>query len=239
MKNDIPESRFKNQSALVSDSVLRQPIYIIGLGSIGSFVALTLAKMGFIDLTGQDMDKVEDHNIPTQFFPAQSVGEYKALALADMVYSMSGTFISNSIDAWTPETRYPVGTQALIVAVDDMDLRMAIWKAWGKKVPIYIEARMGAQVARVYTINTSDEAECAFYESTLYPQSEAAPDRCAMKSIIYTVLGCAALITSQVKKALSIERYPTEIIYDFVSQTQTSYKAKAEDKAANLVTAGV
>lgn len=229
MNDPIDEARFKNQSALVSKEVLESPIYIIGAGSIGSFTALTLAKMGFGAITVQDFDTIEEHNIANQFYPVDLVGQTKVDALDDMVFRMSGVAISCEGEKWEPTSRLPRGTKAVVVAVDDMDLRMAIWKAWGPKVPLFIEARMGAEVARVYTVNTQDPFECAFYESTLYPQSEAAPDRCAAKSIIYTVLGCASLIAGLAKKALSYERYPTEVIYDYVSHTQTSYKATLDD----------
>ena len=37
------------------------PITIIGAGAIGSFVALSLAKMGFDDITVYDFDKIESY----------------------------------------------------------------------------------------------------------------------------------------------------------------------------------
>jgi molybdopterin/thiamine biosynthesis adenylyltransferase len=224
----ISESRFKNQSALVSRDVLKSPIYMIGAGSIGSFTALTLAKMGFDDIYVQDMDTIEEHNIANQFYPEDSVGQHKIDALDRMVKDMSGVTIGVNDQRW--DNTFPLGkeTKAVIVAVDNMDLRKEIWDAYKYKVNHFIEARMGAEVAMVYTINTQDPNEFAYYETTLYPQSQALPDRCAAKSIIYTVLGCAAIIASTLKRALSYEKYPTEVVYDFVTHTQTRYKAEAK-----------
>ena len=44
------------------------PIHIIGCGATGSWVALMLAKMGISNITCWDFDKVEEHNLPNQFF---------------------------------------------------------------------------------------------------------------------------------------------------------------------------
>ena len=67
---------------------------------------------------------------------------------------------------------------------------------------------------RVYSINPKDKKQAAFYESTLYPQDKAAPDKCAARTIIYTVLLASGIVSSHVQKFLTGGKYPKEIILD-------------------------
>lgn len=231
--------RFANQSAMISEDALKTPVYIIGAGSIGSFVALTLAKMGFPDITVQDMDTVEEHNIPAQFYPEDSVGQSKVDALKSMVKAFAGVDLKVEGEPWDIHSRLPPNIGLLVVAVDNMDLRKDIYTQWGHRVPYYIEARMGAEVARVYAIKTDVEHERCFYAGTLYPQSEAGPERCAYKTIIYTVLGCASIMAGIAKRIVMAQSFPSEVVYDFVTHTQTSYKSVPLEIPKALETASV
>lgn len=43
------------------------PIHIIGVGAIGSHIAIQLAKLGIEEITVWDFDTVDDHNIQIKF----------------------------------------------------------------------------------------------------------------------------------------------------------------------------
>jgi hypothetical protein len=112
------------------------------------------------------------------------------------------------------------GTQKLegvvISAVDEMTQRKIIWEKvrYNIHVPLYVEARMGAEVLRLYSLNPTDPEVVRRYEATLYTSAEAVHQPCTEKSIIYTVMVAAGLITGQVKKWLVGEPYRFEIIMD-------------------------
>ena len=69
---------------LQPDDLVR-PITIIGVGGIGSPVALALTKMGCRRLTLFDPDTIEPHNLPNQLYRLRDVGRPKVEALADLL----------------------------------------------------------------------------------------------------------------------------------------------------------
>jgi hypothetical protein len=56
----------------------------------------------------------------------------------------------------------------------------------------------------------------------LYPQAEAAPERCGEKSIIYTVLSVASEMAAQIKSYTMAEHRPTEVIFDCLRRQITT-----------------
>jgi hypothetical protein len=77
-------------------------IMIIGCGSTGSQLALSLVKMGFEKFILCDFDKVENHNIANQIFAKNHIDCYKATALQNIL-SQHNSNISTRV-----ETR-PIG----------------------------------------------------------------------------------------------------------------------------------
>ena len=65
----------------------KQPnILILGLGGVGSNVALLLSRSGFNTFTFVDCDKVEESNLIRQLpFTKNDVGKYKTMALKDII----------------------------------------------------------------------------------------------------------------------------------------------------------
>lgn len=203
--------RYHSQEDLLPEKACKTPIGIVGAGAIGSFAVLSMAKMGMEDIRVVDFDSIEDHNIANQLYPQSMVGEKKVKALRAMTKDYTGTTIKVADSRWDGEA---LGTPIVIAAVDDMDVRTAMWKRHKKSAKLYIDARMGAEVLRVYTIDPSNAKQVEFYESTLYPQEQAAPEKCTAKSIIYTVLLSSGIIASHVKKYLTEQKYPKEILLD-------------------------
>src|SRR5207244_2270936 len=74
-------TRFWRQLDLLPLERLDVPVTVIGAGAVGSFVTLTLAKMGLRDLTVFDDDVVDVHNLPNQFYRLTDLGRPKVEAL--------------------------------------------------------------------------------------------------------------------------------------------------------------
>ncbi len=196
----------------------RQPITVIGAGGIGSPTVLTLSKMGAPNITVYDGDSVEAHNLPNQMFRIKDVGKPKVQALSDIVWEYAGFKITPIQQYFTDQ---PVNG-LVISAVDSMEGehgRSAIWERmrYNATVPLYIDARMSAQVLRIHTISPSNPRDIRWYEKTLYSNGEEAP--CTERAIIYTVQNIAGFIANQVKKFVEGESFPKEIIFDFVTMT--------------------
>ncbi len=189
-------------------------INLIGVGGIGCPTALALGDMGIPGLRLFDDDIVEDHNRPTQIlYRRTDLGRPKVEAAKEVLEMFTDAQIV------PVQSRFD-GTQDLegivVSAVDKMDQRMVIWKKirYNINVPLYVEARMGAEVLRIYSLNPTDPEAVERYEKTLYTSEKAIQQRCTEKSIIYTVLVAGGFIGGQVKKFLVGEQFYFEIIMD-------------------------
>jgi molybdopterin/thiamine biosynthesis adenylyltransferase len=209
---------FSRQTDLVDAEALETPITIVGCGGIGSFTALALGKMGCTHLTVYDDDLVEDQNIPIQLYRIGDVGQLKVERLADIIKSFTGT----GIDA-RPERVQGQRLQGIVVSgVDSMEGRRRIWDRsirFKAGVAAYIDARMGAEVSRIYTVRPADPDHVRFYERTLYSDDEALQLPCTAQAIVYTGFGIASLVAGQVKRVAMGEAYKREIIFDHKTLT--------------------
>jgi len=186
---------------------------IIGCGSIGSFTAITLAKMGIGRLVLYDDDSVESHNIPNQFFTRDDLGTNKAECTAKYCTSLS----PHHIEVLPYPCRYvtdPLDTEIVICTPDNMDTRRQVFEMY--KVNMYpqvlIEARMGGEILSVFSVPKDQYYD--EYESYLNGvEDKELP--CTARTIIYNVLMCSSLIGSLVKKFVNGEDLPFLISYSF------------------------
>jgi hypothetical protein len=206
------QNRFLRQLDILPPEKLNFPIVVIGAGAIGSAAVVTLAKMGCGQIMVWDHDNLEEHNIPNQLCKPDCIGRPKVNALAELADELTGTVI-------TIDPRKYMG-QALegvvIVTVDNMTCRQAVWKRvkMNAKVPLLIDARMGAEFARVYTIHPTNPDEGEFYSENLYTNDEAQRLPCSARSIIYCPTVIAGLIALQVKKYATNAPLHKEILFD-------------------------
>jgi molybdopterin/thiamine biosynthesis adenylyltransferase len=194
-------TRFLNQRNLFDpDSV--GSIDIVGVGAIGSFVALALTKMGCNAVTVWDPDKLEDHNFANQMYPIKELGTRKVEACRSMVKEFSGETIGMKYGKY-------VGSRAnyTISCVDSMAARKQVFSNWEKTSResscAFIDARMGGQFYRVYCINGGFYEQRQFiedYKNTLIDDANAVNEPCGSKSIIYTVMGVAAEVCNLVRR---------------------------------------
>lgn len=222
-------NRFINQRLILDEDKIRNTRFIvIGVGSIGSFFVATAAKMGASDILVYDDDSIKDHNISNQLYPLYLKGKAKVEALEAVAFDYGEAKIKKINARWNLDNC--VDGDIIVAAVDDMDVRKAIWDHYKTRPhSLYLEGRMGAQVYRVFGIDSTNHAARSYYETTLYPQSEATEDLCGQKSIIYTVLQIAAQMNSQVKRFLMGEYRPTEVNYD-CSRDELRTKYHMEEK---------
>jgi molybdopterin/thiamine biosynthesis adenylyltransferase len=186
-------------------------VTVIGAGSVGSFLVLSLAKMGLANITVYDHDKIEEHNLPNQFYRAEDVGEFKVEALADIVWKFAGVRLNVHPEKYQAQELKGI----VIVATDSMDSRKAIWLQVRRQplVDLLADIRVGGEVALIFAIKPT--LDRAFYEDSLYSSAEAFRAPCGQQAIIYTVLGTACYASSLLRKHLVGERYPKEQTLDF------------------------
>ncbi len=208
---------YSRQADLVDSRIFDTPVTVIGAGGIGSFVTLALAKMGFKEIYVFDDDKVEEHNLPNQFYPLDSIGRYKVDELQVIVQRFTGTEIRMCANRWD-KTMLLQGV--VISAVDTMNVRKELYEALNSTKCIFIDGRMGGQQAEVRTCDMSKLYDKKFYKKTLWKDSETSVLPCTQKAVMYNVLFIASLIANQCRLALEHKQYQREIIYDFENSVQ-------------------
>ena len=208
----MESNRFWRQLDLCPPDKLTFPITVIGAGAIGSAAVITLAKMGCSDITVWDEDVLAEHNVPNQMCLLGRVGQPKVAALAELVEMLTGTQIKPVSSNYRGQRLEGV----VISAVDSMTARQLIWKSvkLKKSVTLFIDARMGAEILRLYTLRPVDLDACEFYEQNLYGSDEAEQLPCSARSIIYCPSVAGALIAAQVKAFAVGELIHREVLFD-------------------------
>ncbi len=195
---------FTRQMGLLPPDILnRYPYVLIGAGGIGSPIGFTIAKMGVENLTIWDSDKIENHNLPNQFYKLSQLGKNKAESLAANISEYS-------LIKAVPMAKDYSSTVALngvvISAVHSIDGRKDIWqgvKKSAKKIPLYVETRMAGELFQVYPVPMADKERVAAYEEKLYRKAKVHVAACTQAAIFYTVMSCAGVVGEAIKMFLT------------------------------------
>jgi len=205
------------QLDLISPSDLAFPVNLIGAGSLGSSIAVAVAKMGCSDITIFDADYVESHNLPNQLYRIKDLNKRKVTALAEILHEY--------VEAQITPVEENVVDQRLrgivISAVDSMSARQTIWDKcvrYRASVPLYIDARMGGEVGRVISLSPVSPGLVKRYEETLFTDEESADVPCTAQTTIYATFGIAAIVANQIKRHAKGQ----ELVFDHVLDYSTS-----------------
>ena len=213
------------QAELVDSRIFTNSISIIGCGAIGSFTALTLAKMGFNKMTVWDDDTVGEENISNQFYPYTSIGMAKADALKEMLFKFETIDIESVVGRWTKEA--VLETDYVIMAVDNMAVRKEIFDSISRSVTVqgFIDGRMGGQQAEVYAVHLSHRENVKAYKNYLWSDSEASELPCTQKAVMYNVLWIASSIANALRLMAEGKPYQSIMNMDFQNQVQNNIVA--------------
>ncbi len=208
---------YGRQLDIFDPSVFKENITVIGVGGIGSPTVILLAKMGCPRITVYEPDKVENHNLPSQFFRLSDIGRLKAESSKEAVKDFTGVEMEIKPEFYTNQNLAGI----VICAVDSMEARQAAWKKakYNPAVKLFIDARMGGEVARIYAINPLDIDQISFYEKNLYTDKQASAERCTVKAIIYNTFRIASEIGHLIKRFVKREKMPMEVIIDLPNYT--------------------
>lgn len=187
-------------------------VHIIGVGATGSWIALTLAKMGVQNIHLWDFDEVESHNLPNQCFRLKDVGRPKVDALAEVIMENTGIKAMAHNTAVTGETNLK---GIVFLLVDSMDVRKDIWTGAIKfklAVEFMVETRMAIDNGRVYAIRPSNPGDIKTWEETLYSDEEAEESPCSNRAISPTVSLIASIASWKLIKWQNGEDIQKELI---------------------------
>ena len=211
----VTNNRLLRQSGLINKKILSTPIRVIGAGGIGSFTVLTLAKMGFDNISVWDFDTIEEHNLSNQFYRTQDMGQKKVKALTSIVKDFCEVNIKPS-EIEFDSSMIDQLEGIIIPAVDNMRTRKFIFRSIRRKPEIIglVDGRMGGNQAEVYTVHMQNNEQKKIYNGTLWSDSEADEIPCTERAVMYNVLWIASTIANNVRLMLSEEEYKPINIMD-------------------------
>jgi len=201
---------YLRQRAIFDSSLSTTPIAVVGAGSLGSWVVLGLAKLGFSNITVYDDDKVELHNVPNQVFGVDDQDSYKVNALAMRVVNLTGVPITPIVHRFERQAVTPI----MIVTPDNMATRLQVAKRVQDNtiVNAFIDGRMGGQDFRVYCIDPKDRLQYDKYIRSWYFDEAGSTEECTARGVGYNAVMCSMWIVNMVKSVVMGEPRPFEII---------------------------
>jgi len=199
---------------------------VIGAGGIGSNAAFTIARMGVGTVLGDspedgtltviDGDQVEAHNLPNQLYGEKDIGKPKVEALKSLVEDQTGLSINAIPQMWDGEK-----LEGLVISgLDSMAIRKRLWEEtikYNPKIPLYVDGRMGGELALIYAVRPLDPEDVKLYEDELNTDEDAPDLPCTARAIIYNTSMIGSLIANLVKKWSSNQEFPRELYFDFVT----------------------
>lgn len=208
---------------------MNTPIIVIGVGSIGSYATLALAKLGFTNILVIDDGIVEEENIAPQLYRLSDIGRPKVDALKVQVKAMTGSelrvfngrmdihagdvtskALEEAMSLQHREANHTFGSDLIpaitIMACDSMEARKNIFNFFkftrATTDDFYIDARMAIEFLTIYSFrHTEDNAKD--YESTLFSDADAVQEACTNKAISYTSAIAGGLIAKNVLDLLN------------------------------------
>lgn len=200
-------------------------VVVIGAGSIGSYTTFGLARMGVKYITVIDYDKVENHNLPNQFFSEHELmeGIPKVLALEKtinmIIKDCKIMTVDSKIEA-SLDSMLNTNPHVIIVTVDNMKTRKFIYdelirqsyRGW------LIDARVGGENVNIFTVDMSGRIDDSRqqYKETIWEDSEVPELPCSARSVVDISMGVSAQLINRTRHCLLGKPVTYYTFHDYV-----------------------
>ena len=195
----LPQVGVEGQQQLIQSRAL-----IIGMGGLGSPVALYLASAGVGQLTITDFDRVDESNLQRQIIHThKSVGDLKAASAKHTIQRLNPRCVVEALDYELDgeELLEQVGTADVVLdCTDNFSSRFELNDAcMAAGTPLV----SGAAIRWEGQVTTFDprDPECPCYRC-LYPDTGIEAATCAMEGVIAPIVGVIG--TMQALEALNL-----------------------------------
>lgn len=189
MELNVKVSRFRDAPWFEEHT----PIIIGGVGGIGSWLALFLARQS-ADLYVYDSDSYEEVNMAGQFCKTSDIGKLKTQATKENIYNFTANRNVSCFGLYEEES---LVDNIMFSGFDNMKARKLMFENWvtyvgdapdkREKSTVFIDGRLNAEEAEIYIVTPDKIDE---YRKTLFDDSEASPLNCSYKSTTH----CSAII---------------------------------------------
>lgn len=219
-QNMLKPEHYIRQTGLINPMLLDIPIVVVGAGGIGSWTCLALGKLGCQNVTVIDFDKVEIHNIGSQFYTDGDLGEFKVKALEERLFGLLDNAPKGKVGQIKEGAMEVLkGAKIVISAVDNIEVRRWIFEGLKGEDSILIDGRMAGNTIHLMCAPLNNEESIKGYEATLFPPEEAIQENCTERAVVYNCFVMAGLITDLVARLASKKEVPTEMVIDLANFT--------------------
>jgi len=197
--------------------VQEKEITIIGLGGIGSNVALPLARLNPKKLFLIDPDVVEEVNLAGQAFFNNHVGMKKVDAVAEVLYSWAG--YKKIVAIPTLLTKDMDFGEITITGFDNMKARKIAFTnfIYSPAAKLLVDARMSVDTIQIFTLLKEDTEFLDIYrDKWLFSDNVAQTAPCSMKQTSYTGSILGGLVVNIIINYISssFKAFPKQIMYN-------------------------
>lgn len=202
----VNESTTRFSGAEWFNEIQKSRIILAGIGGIGSWTCLQLARMVPQNITIYDNDDVEQVNMAGQLYSYKDIGKSKVDAMANMVSSYTSMKQINAI-----KQKFTEDTEAgdiMICGFDNMRARKTFFSSWlrhlnSKKTPeekakcLFLDGRLSMTDLQVLCIRGDDEYNIERYRNEfLFYDTQAEATVCSMKQTTYLACMIGSLIVN-------------------------------------------
>lgn len=203
-KIDETASRFS--SAEWFNKIQKLYVTVAGLGGIGSWTALLLARTKVGRITLYDDDIIETGNLSGQFYRTGQQGISKVLSISHNIREFADYYniYANAIKF----TALSCVTPVMIGGFDNMKARRDFFTAWHNKIResfreksdyLFIDGRLAAEEFQVFCFTGEDTYLINKYANEwLFDDSEAEETLCSYKQTTFCANLLAGIITNLV-----------------------------------------
>lgn len=191
----VDETTSRFSGAIWYEKIQQQTVTLAGVGGIGSYVGFLLGRLKPARLIIYDPDRVETVNMSGQLYGGSDVGNYKVIALTNMVKNYADYY--NIVTASERYQRGNNATDIMICGFDNMEARKVFYTEWklrvmsytdieDRKKCLFIDGRLAAEEFQVLSIQGDDERAMAEYEDKwLFSDAEAEETICSYKQTTF------------------------------------------------------
>lgn len=197
----VDEATSRFSSAIWYENIQKKTILVAGIGGIGSWLTLLLARLKPASLFIYDNDIVETVNMSGQLYGQSDIGIAKITAISHMIrnYADYGSIFAIA-ERFTPECE---PTDIMICGFDNMEARRVFFTKWVEHVQsklekerkncLFIDGRLAAEEFQILCIRGDDNYNINRYSNEfLFSDAEADETICSYKQTTF----CANMIAS-------------------------------------------
>lgn len=201
----IDDSTSRFSGTLWYEAIQKSRIILAGLGGIGSWTALLLARMSPASLVLYDDDYVDVSNMSGQLYSKLNLGESKTASILGIIRDYTNTHGILAVNE-----KFDSNTEAgniMICGFDSMAARRVFFLKWKDHVQsidkefrkncLFIDGRLSIDTLQVFTITGEDDYNINNYQNNyLFSDYDADETICSIKQTSYMASMIASFIVN-------------------------------------------